>query len=205
MDAVACSGLSSGSGWLRRGLPEVACEIEVACASVADAGAPPVVMGHSMGGLAALAYAAAGHALSALVLLTPVVPKPFGGEPIGLPVNASGPFGSFPPDVARELFFDGVEAEQAAQYAARLQVESPTAVWQATRWTAEVDVSKIQVSTLVVAAERDRLVPPPYVAALAEAMHARLLVLPGVGHGVELNPGWEGLLAEIVPWIEALT
>lgn len=210
--SVALDWLSHGNSrklpvdeWLRRGLTEVTQEIEVACSSVQDGGVPPVVIGHSMGGLAALAYAAAGQRpLSALVLLAPVVPSQFGGDPIPVPVDMSQPVGPFPPDVARQLFYDGVDDGQADRYWSKLQAESPTAVMQGTRWTAEVDVSAVSTPAFVVAAEKDLLVPAPLVVALGKAIGANVLELPGAGHGVELNPGWDTLMAEITAWVESV-
>jgi pimeloyl-ACP methyl ester carboxylesterase len=210
--SVAFDWLSHGNSrklpkdeWVRRGLTEIAEDIEVACASVEDAGLPPVVVAHSMGGLSALAYAAAApRPLHALVLLTPVVPSRFGGDPIPLPVEESEPFGPFPPELARQMFYDRVDDEQAARYWDKLQAESPAAVLQATQWTADVDVSTISVPALVVAAEKDMLVPAPLVIALGKALGARVLELPGVGHGVELNPGWETLMTDITGWLESL-
>jgi pimeloyl-ACP methyl ester carboxylesterase len=210
--SVAFDWLSHGNSrklpkdeWVRRGLTEVAQDIEVACASVEDAGLPPVLVAHSMGGLSALAYAATtSRPLHALVLLTPVVPSQFGGDPIPLPVEESEPFDPFPPELARQMFYDRVDDEQAARYWDKLQPESPAAVLQATRWTANVDVSGLSVPTLVVAAEKDMLVPAPLVVAMGKALGARVLELPGAGHGVELNPGWEALMDEITAWVESL-
>jgi pimeloyl-ACP methyl ester carboxylesterase len=209
--SVALDWLSHGNSrklpvdeWMRRGLTEVAEEIEVACASVTDGGVPPVVIGHSMGGLAALAYAAPPRPLSALVLLAPVVPSQFGGEPIAVPVDMSRPFGPFPPDVARQMFYDSVDDEHAGRYWRKLQAESPTAVMQATRWTADVDVSAVSAPAFVVAAEKDMLVPAPLVVALGKAMGARVLELPGAGHGLALNPGWDALMAEVTAWLESV-
>ena len=75
---------------------------------------PPVLIAHSMGGLAAQLYASA-HEVAALVLLSPVVPPNVGATPIELPIgDMEAPWGPPPPDVARQLFFQGLDDMQAA-------------------------------------------------------------------------------------------
>jgi pimeloyl-ACP methyl ester carboxylesterase len=114
---------------LRRGIVDVTEEIGIACAAV---GRRPVLVGHSMGGLATLAYAAANPgALAALVLLTPGVPSAYAGQPVEVPVDRNALWGPPPPDVARGLFYSGVDDEAAARYHSMLQPESPEAVHQA--------------------------------------------------------------------------
>lgn len=185
--------------WLRRGILAVAREIDVACES---AGGAAVVIAHSTGGLAALAYGAStARELKALVLLTSVVPHAFGGAPIEVPVNFEAPWGPPPPDVAHQMFYSGVDAATAAALYQRLQPESPQAVWEATRWTVELDLSRLRAPTFVVAAEADPLVPAQYVLAMAEGIEAESILLPHVGHGVTLDPGWPRLAARIETWL----
>jgi pimeloyl-ACP methyl ester carboxylesterase len=192
--------------WVSRSLTEGAFEIDVACASVADAPLPPVVLGWSMGGLSVLAHAATSdRPLSALVLLCPVVPAPFGAAaiPLPVPVDPGVPFPAFPPEVARALFYDGLTLDEAAPLAGRLQAESPRAVIEATQWTGVVDVTRIHVPTLAIGAENDRMVPSDYVHALADALPAASFVyLPGAGHGTPVNPGWPTLISLITDWLD---
>ena len=209
-DSVAVDLLSHGQSralpteqWLSRSLLDSAFEIDVAGQSVMDHPLPPVVLAWSMGGLAALAHAAGTHrTLFALVLLCPVVPAPFGGPEIPIPVTPDEAFGPFPADVAHRLFYDGMPAGRAAAFSERLQAESPQAVLEATRWTAELDVSGIKVPTLAVGAENDQLVPAASVQSLAAAIPgASYLQLRGVGHGVPVNPGWETVLSMVTSWL----
>ncbi|WP_326834757.1 alpha/beta hydrolase [Amycolatopsis rhabdoformis] len=185
--------------WLRREILAVRQEIDVA---VEAAAGPPVLIGHSMGGLAALNYAATTEReLAALVLLAPVVPRPHGPEALELPVDHDQPWGPPDAETSRTLFYSGVDDETAAALYPRLQPESPAAVWQATRWTAEVDVAAVQVPALVVGAEKDLLTPPDYVFSLAGELDADKILLPGVGHGVTLDPGWPRLAEQIDAWL----
>jgi pimeloyl-ACP methyl ester carboxylesterase len=63
-----------------------------------------------------------------------------------------------------------------------LEPESPWAVWQATRWTIDVDLQAVTAPTLVFATERDQLTPPAAVAGLAELMGAPYELIPAIGH-----------------------
>ncbi|MDR6972910.1 alpha/beta fold hydrolase [Leifsonia shinshuensis] len=185
--------------WLDRGITDVRTEIGVA---VEQAGTAPVLVGHSMGGLASLAYAAAHpDTIAALVLLTPVVPSQFAGATIELPVDLSAPWGPPPPPVAQRLFYDGAPEREWGEIYAQLQPESPRAVWEATRWTAEVDTGTVTMPTLVVAAQQDELCPADVVSSLARGLGAELITLAHSGHGVTFGLAWAELQERIENWI----
>lgn len=185
--------------WLRRGIADVEQEIALACGAV---GGPCVVIGHSMGGLAAQVYASRRpSSLAGLVLLAPVVPHGFADAPVDVPHDHDVPWGPPPPEMARHLFYSGVDDATAAQHYARLQAESPQAVHEATRWSVEVDVGAIEVPTLTIAAEHDALVPAAYVRALADGLGATHLEIPDAGHGVQLDPGWPALAEQVRDWL----
>jgi pimeloyl-ACP methyl ester carboxylesterase len=79
-----------------RSITDVTREIGIV---VAHLGRTPVLIGHSMGGLACLAYAARAN-LAALVLLAPVVPAGFAKAPVELPVDLTVMW-TPPPPIAR--------------------------------------------------------------------------------------------------------
>ncbi|NYI91676.1 pimeloyl-ACP methyl ester carboxylesterase [Amycolatopsis endophytica] len=208
-DSVAFDWFSHGKSrtlppheWVRREIISVREEIDIACD---EAGARPVLMGHSMGGLASLNYAATTQRdLAAVVLLAPVVPRQYALNPIEIEVDPERPWNPPDPETARMLFYSGVDDETAAALYPKLQAESPAAVWQATRWTAEVNVATVRAPVLVVAAENDVLTPAEYVLALAEGLGAEHILLPGVGHGVTLDPGWPQLAERIDAWLSSV-
>src|SRR6266404_9183102 len=68
----------------------------------------PVIVAHSMGALAAQKYTEC-HPVSALVLLTPVVPTEVGGDVIDIPIDTNQPWDPPPFEIARDLFFQGLE------------------------------------------------------------------------------------------------
>jgi pimeloyl-ACP methyl ester carboxylesterase len=212
-DSVAVDLLSHGRSrtlpteqWVTRSLIDSAFEIDVACASIADNPLPPVVMGWSMGGLATLAHVAdTSQPLTAMVLLCPATPaqfKPAGGVEIPLEIRHDEPVPAFPPEVAHFLFYDGMSVEKAATFSSRLQPESPRAVVEATQWTAALDISGIEVPTLIVGAENDQLIPVKTVQSLARTIPgASYIHLRGAGHGVPINPGWESVMSMVTSWL----
>ncbi len=165
--------------FLRRGIDDVARE---ELSYVVDrVGRPPIIIGHSMGAMAGLVYAAS-NPVERLVLLTPVVPSAVGAEPIELEVDLTKPFGPFPYELARQLYYPTLDEDLARVYCDMLEPESPRAVWQATRWTIDVDLQAVTAPTLVFAAEMDPLAPPAAVARLAELMGAPYELIPAIGH-----------------------
>jgi pimeloyl-ACP methyl ester carboxylesterase len=164
--------------FLRRGIDDVARE-ELRYV-VERLGRPTIIIGHSMGAMAGLVYATS-NPVERLVLLTPVVPSAVGADPIEIEVDLTKPFG-FPYDVAKLLFYPTLDKDLARMYHDRLEPESPRAVWQATRWTIDVDLQAVTAPTLVFATELDPLTPPATVAGLAELMGAPYELIPAIGH-----------------------
>lgn len=141
----------------------------------------PILIGHSMGGLAAAVYAETAP-VEKLVLLTPVMPVVVHPAPVDLPIDMSKPFGVFPYEQARQLFFTTLDDKTARQAYAKLVPESPQAVLEATQWTVDVDIDAIKVPKLLFATELDVLTP-----AVSEEKYAKLLgadykFISGIGH-----------------------
>jgi pimeloyl-ACP methyl ester carboxylesterase len=182
---------------LSRSILDVTTEI----GEVADLyGRMPVLVGHSMGGLASLAFACA-HPVAALVLLAPVVPAASAAEPIDLFVDTTTMW--FPPSqLVDHAWWGEVSADEAQLYRSFLCPESPRAVLEATRWLCDVDTSSlVQTPTLVFGAEDDLLVPPDAVRALAHSIAADFVELQATGHGIPLNPVWADATATILDWL----
>ena len=162
---------------------------------------PPILIGHSMGGLAAQKYAER-HPVSALVLITPVVPAPVGGDIIELPVDMGQPWGPPPFEATLDLFFQGLSPEEARHYYPLLCPESPRAVFEATRWTVPIDKIRISGPILVIGAEHDILTPPSTSRALADFYGADYRYLRGRGHNVLLERNWRETTIMIADWLK---
>ncbi|WP_233834244.1 alpha/beta hydrolase [Paraburkholderia sp. ZP32-5] len=161
----------------------------------------PVIVAHSMGGLAAQLYASA-HDVSALALLTPVVPSNVGAQQIPLPIeDMDSQWGPPPAEVARQLFFQGLDDAQAAHFQSLLVPESPRRVYEATRWTLAVDAAKLTMPILIVSGALDGLTPPETGAALAKLYGATYRLEPEHGHNVLLGSGATRIAGDVVAWI----
>lgn len=183
--------------WVARGIDALSHEVGV---GVARADGRPFLVGHSMGGMAALQFAAAHpDQVSALVLLAPVVPSRFAGEAIPLECDDK-PWPVPPFEVARGMFFAEAVDEVAVAAYGQLQPESPRAVYQATRWTLDAPVERIKMPILIVAGESDPLTAYEPIASMAAALSAEFISLPG-GHGITFEPSWLEVLSEIDSWV----
>ena len=104
-------------------------------------------------------------------------------------------------EVARQLFFQGLDDTQAAHFQSLLVPESPRRVYEATRWTLAVDAAKLTAPILVVSGALDRLTPPETGAALAKLYGATYRLEPEHGHNVLLGSGATRIAADVAAWI----
>ncbi|WP_321967847.1 alpha/beta hydrolase [Burkholderia cepacia] len=163
----------------------------------------PVLVGHSMGGLAAQLYAAK-YPVRALVALTPVVPANAGAEPIDLPIDdMDAPWGPPPLEVSRGLFFQGLTEDQCNHYHSLLVPESPRRVREATRWSLPIDVDRMTAPTLVVSGALDMLTPPATGVALADLYRCEHWIEPDHGHNVLLGDGAVDIARRVVDWLRS--
>lgn len=179
---------------------------------------PPVLMGHSMGGLIAQMLAARGKAAAA-VLLTPASPrgvfnlrysviKSFAAvmskwkwyeRPFRLGFNAMAyaMLNCMPPEKQRELYSQSV-------------YESGRAAFQIGMWffdkkkSTKVDYSSVKCPILVIAGKKDRIVPAGVVRSNAGRYAAAEYVeLENHAHWVLGEPGWETIAGRILAWMDA--
>lgn len=124
------------------------------------------LMGHSMGGLAAL-FCGTFLAAKTIVLLAPVLPTQVGAPVIPLTVDLSNlyPVPSFA-DV-KTLFYQTMTDAEVQPHYIRLQAESSQAVWEATRWSVSFNLNAITMPVLCLGAGSDILVPAQYVQQLS--------------------------------------
>jgi len=156
----------------------------------------PVLVGHGAGALVALRAARACVA-SAVVLVAPLLPGSAGvraltrrldvlvsllrGRPIPPPRAA----------LARRIF---------GEVPAELDGETARAVLDVVRGKPAVECP-LGIPTLVVAGEHDPLLRPPGGAALASALAADFVEIPGAAHWPILAPGWQRTVGEVHRWL----
>jgi pimeloyl-ACP methyl ester carboxylesterase len=185
------------STFLARGIADVATEIGIVRSPLSVA---PILVAHSMGGLAALKYAEQAE-VRAIVLLAPVVPVEVGAEAIDLPVDVDQPWGPPPFEVARRLFMDGLDKDMSRSVYQKLCPESPRCVMEATRFSVSVDRSRVNCPTLAIGAEHDPLVPAAAVEEFSRLYGANYVLAKGRGHNLLLEPRWQENASTILSWL----
>jgi pimeloyl-ACP methyl ester carboxylesterase len=174
-------------------------------------GKPPVIVGHSMGGFITQKYLEVHHSPAA-VLLTPV---PYYGlwrstwqifrrHPL-IVLRVLATMRLYPvvetPSLAQEgLFSKEMPAEKVAQYQQRLQDESFRAYLDELGLNL-VRPQRVKTPLLVIAAERDAVVPLQTVQDTARAYGTEAVILPGVAHDVMLDPQWRLGAECILQWL----
>jgi pimeloyl-ACP methyl ester carboxylesterase len=158
---------------------------------------PPILIGHSMGGVIAQKIAEE-ERLAALVLLAPVGPGQLG--PIRGPLPTDRRVVRDPVTVRRQWFYD-IDDERLKAIYARLVEESPSALNEYGSKPAFVDRSKIHCPILVLAGEYDRSgVHSPE--AVADFYHAPCWIVPNCGHDLMLEPVAAEVASKIKTWLK---
>jgi pimeloyl-ACP methyl ester carboxylesterase len=162
----------------------------------------PIVIGHSMGGLASAVYASTGP-VERLVLVTPAMPVAAKADPVPLPIDYSAAFPVFPYEQAKQLFFTTLGDEEARRYYQLLVPASAQAVHEATEWTVALDTSAITMPTFVIGAELDQLVPVEPLRRYANLIRAEYFQMNGIGHCDVLlkEPDWQGAADKVLQWL----
>ena len=177
----------------------------------------PVVMGHSMGGLLAQILGSRGLA-EALVLLAPAAPA-------GIPVMSPSVTKSFLEQFLQWGFWrrpvlmsyadsrfgamNRLPEEDARRIYDRYVHESGRALFEMGLWpldrkrASRVDAARIDVPVLVLVGDQDRMTPPAVARKIAAKYRSvsTLKVLPGHGHTLPAEPGWEEIAAFIEGWL----
>jgi len=186
-------------------------------ALIAAQPAPPVLIGHSLGGLVAQ-MAATRAPVSALVLLAPSAPWGIAGGSLEEAVSAVslyalGPFWlqaiepAYP--LARRYSLDKMDKPARKAIFSRMVPESGRALWETLNWwldpfmTTQVAPRRIMAPVLAMVGEHDLIHPPGTVRQTAGRLNGETHVLPGMSHWLLSEPGWERVAAHCLDWLAA--
>jgi pimeloyl-ACP methyl ester carboxylesterase len=176
---------------------------------------PPVLIGHSLGGLVAQ-MAAARAPVRALILLAPSAPWGVQGGSLEEAVSAVslyalGPFWaqSIDPDygLAARYSLDQMDKDARKAIFARMKPESGRALWETLNWwldpfmTTSVARDKVAAPVLALAGEKDLIHPPATVRQTAERLGGKAKVMPGMSHWLLSEPGWETAANACLAWL----
>jgi len=163
---------------------------------------PPIIIGHSLGGLAAMKYAEK-EDVSALVLICPVVSAETGVDLITIPFDDSKLF--YPPyEVARQLFFSDTEESEAKRYYSLLTPESPRRVKEAFFSSISVKKQLVTCAVFVIGAETDAAMQCKNVEKLAKVYEWPFYKVDGFGHGLPLATQWGPVAGIILEFLQKL-
>ncbi len=179
---------------------------------VAALPAPPVLIGHSMGGMVIQKYLERATVPGA-VLLCSVPPQGLMGAALGLMFNKPGLLadlnslldgGPVSMGSLREALFHQPIAEATLmRYYRMCQPESRRAIWDMSFFNLPLPLAMHRPPMLVLGAEHDHLVPPAQVLMTAATYGERAEIIPGIGHGVMLERDWEIVAERIGLWLES--
>jgi non-heme chloroperoxidase len=200
-----CMGYFAHRGWTCHALApggtarpaSVAAWRDVVQDAVQSCAAPPVLVGHDLGGW--LALQGTMREVRAVVALAPLVPRVLArrGHPamtgwaawwaLRRRTAVPAPAGALAP----QYFADGVPGGNVPEPAALLRgltrlppVSTPS-----------------PIPALVVAGERDAVCPPDEVGAFAQSLGAAFRVAPAAGHALPWESGWEGRVRIVHRWL----
>lgn len=179
---------------------------------------PPIVMGHSMGGLLAQMLAARGVAKAA-VLLTPASPWGINALKLSVLWSFKGPLSQWGFwKKANRLSFGAAafatlhlmpEAEQRRLHG-KMGYESGRAAFEIGFWPFDlkraswVDRKKVTCPVLIVAGAEDRITPASVIRKIQSKYRkvSTYMEFPGHAHWVVGEPGWETITAYILKWLK---
>ena len=176
---------------------------------------PPILVGHSLGGLVAQ-MAASRAKISKLILLAPSAPWGVSGASLEEAVSAVslyslGPYWmqAIAPDygVVRRYSVDKLQRPERKAIFARMTAESGRALWETLNWWLDpfmtTSVSSPGCPVLAIAGGQDVIHPPATVRQTAARLGGSVEVFPEMSHWLPGEPGWEAVAARCLAFIDA--
>lgn len=174
----------------------------------------PIIVGHSMGGFI-LQRLLEKISLPAAVLLCSVPPRGMWATTLGLAFQRPGLLyaltrfaggGPIGPDALRDaLFYQPVSPALLERYFFKMHNESQRAVWDMQGFVTPKPMPENCPHRLVLGAEFDALVSQADVYLTAAGWEVEPQIIPGIGHGVMLEQGWESAASRIADWLDGIT
>lgn len=184
--------------------------------TIATLPAPPVLIGHSMGGFVVQKYLEK-YPAPAAVLICSVPPQGLAASAFGMLFNQPGLFadlnrlmtgGQVALDSLRAaLFAQPVSVDDLARYYRMAQPESHRAIWDMMLFnlphTARVleHLPDGRENLLVQGAEHDMIIPASLVEMTARSYGTDATLYAGMGHGLMLEADWRRPAHDLIDWL----
>ncbi len=174
---------------------------------------PPILVGHSMGGFVAQRYLER-HPAMAAVLLAPVPATGMCGAGFAMAATNPGLFVDVglayelgrrapTPAVLFEAVF-GHEADNGFEVCGQRLGDESHRAWTDMCLPTFIDTARIpDLPLLVVGGGADRIIPPAFIRSAARMLGTSAKILPGLGHALMLEAGWEEVAGQVDGWLRA--
>ncbi|HZV55899.1 MAG TPA: alpha/beta fold hydrolase [Rhodocyclaceae bacterium] len=173
--------------------------------------APPILIGHSMGGFVVQKYLER-HGAAGAVLMCSVPPQGLMSAAFGVMFSHPGLFsdlnnlmagGKVALDSLREaLFAQPIGTDDLARFYRWSQPESHRAVWDMSLFDLPHPSRVAKVPLLVLGAEFDHLMPASTAEMTARSYGVEAEIFPGMGHGLMLERDWREVAQRLLDWLQ---
>lgn len=176
---------------------------------------PPVLIGHSMGGMVVQKYIER-HPVQAAVLMNSVPPNGLAcslmymslTDPLLLYqlnlIQNVNPLFSNPNVMRRALFSPDFPDEKLARFLQNSQGESARISLDLLGWDLPNPFNRPKVNMLVLGAENDAFFPPSIVKLTATVYQAQLHIFEKIAHAMMLENNWQKVADYLVNWLDAV-
>lgn len=181
-------------------------------AAVRRLGRPPILIGHSLGGMVAQVYAQS-HAVPGMVLMASVPPDGISSCAMHMgqyapelvaqisAVQVMGVEAISPIALHRAFFSPSTPVESVMRHLARMQPESHRVIYDMMMPPLLPFLSRAR-RVLVMGGETDRMIPASALHRTAAFWRADLVIEPNLPHGIMLDSQWPRAAATILSWLE---
>lgn len=211
--ALSLRGHGNSGGWeglLNHGLSDYVDDV----LSVLDGmDTPPVLIGHSMGGMIVQRALVRRPATPAAVLMSSAPPQgllestlwmawshPYVFQQMTV-LNTLGDKAVDPMGISRAMFSDAMPKDEALRYMPMMQGESQRVLLEIGGWIPFPTLPPRDIPILVTGAEDDRLIPAHQVRATARLLGTEAEIFPHIGHAMMLEPDWKTVARRIDAWL----